>query len=227
MTAALGLYQVLRLPLPWQAATERLPLIIYGGASAVGAFAIKLAVLSNIHPIVAVAGNGTEFVNSLLDPSKGDVVVDYRKGDDHVVEQLRQAAGPDVKFTFDAVSEKGSIANLDKVLVKGGKIATVLTPNMVVGGRADSDHAEILFTLVGTVHTDVPKDAQEKGVKLGDRVFGSIFFPFLGQGLQEGWFKGHPWQVVEGGLGGLQNALGLLRDGKLSARKAVLRIGEH
>ncbi|KAH7020464.1 chaperonin 10-like protein [Ilyonectria destructans] len=226
MTASLGLYQRLGLPLPWQPATTRLPFIVYGGASAVGAYAIKLAVLSNIHPIVAVAGNGAAFVESLLDKSKGDAVIDYRKGDDHVVEELRKAAGSDLRFAFDAVSEKGSIANLDKVLAKDGQIATVLTPDMVVGGRTDSGHTEILFTLVGTVHSDVPEEAQAAGAKLGDKEFGAVFFPFLGRGLAEGWFRGHPFEVVSHGLDGLETALGLLQGGKLSAKKAVLRIDD-
>lgn len=226
MTAALGVYQRLGLPLPWKPATERTPLIVYGGATAVGAFAIKLAVLSNVHPIVAVAGNGASFVESLLDKSKGDTVVDYRKGDEHVVEALRKEAGSDVRLAFDAVSEKGSIANLDKVIVKGGKIATVLTPGMVPGGREDSGHAEILFTLVATVHSELSEEAKAKGEKLGDKEFGAVMFPLLGRGLAEGWFSGHPYEVVQGGLDGLQEALGLLQAGKLSATKAVLRIGE-
>lgn len=226
MTASLGVYQRLGLPLLWKPATERTPLIVYGGATAVGAFAIKLAVLSNVHPIVAVAGNGASFVESMLDKSKGDTIIDYRKGDDHVVEGLRKAAGSDVSLAFDAVSEKGSIANLDKVLIKGGKIATVLTPGMVPGGRKDSGHVEILFTLVATVHSELSEEAKAKGEKLGDREFGAMMFPFLGLGLAEGWFKGHPYEVVEGGLDGLQKALELLQGGKMSAKKAVLRIGE-
>ncbi|KAF4444399.1 quinone oxidoreductase [Fusarium albosuccineum] len=207
MTASLGLYQRLGLPLPWHPATARLPLITYGGASAVGAYAIKFAVLSNIHPIVAVAGNGASFVESLLDESKGDTVVDYRKGNEHVVQELRRAAGSDIRFAFDAVSEKNSIANLDKVLEKGGKIATVLTPGMVIGGREDSGHTETLFTLVGTVHSDVPKEAQTAGAKLGDKEFGAIFFPFLGLGLAEGWFRGHLFEVVDHSLDGVETPL--------------------
>ena len=166
MTASLGLYQELGLPLPWNRATTRLPLIVYGGSTAVGAFAIKLAVLSNIHPIAAVAGSGAPFVQSLLDESKGDVVIDYRKGQEHLVNELRKAVGNDVKHAFDVVSDKGSIAALDQVLVKGGSIATVLTPDMVVGGRADSGHTDILFTLVGRVHEKLS----------GNSDFGTIFF---------------------------------------------------
>ncbi|EAU38810.1 conserved hypothetical protein [Aspergillus terreus NIH2624] len=91
MTSAVALYQHLRLPVPWQPATSPLPLVIYGGASAVGAYAIQLARRSNIHPIIAVAGRGIPFVEGLLDRSKGDSVIDYRQGDDAVISGIRAA----------------------------------------------------------------------------------------------------------------------------------------
>jgi NADPH:quinone reductase-like Zn-dependent oxidoreductase len=54
MTAAIALYQQHKLPLPWLPAKEKIPLIVYGGSSAVGAFAIKLAKLSKISPIIGM-----------------------------------------------------------------------------------------------------------------------------------------------------------------------------
>ena len=62
MTAALGMHQRLGLPDPWTPATQPTPLVVYGGAAAVGSYAIKLAILANIHPIIAVAGRGEKFV---------------------------------------------------------------------------------------------------------------------------------------------------------------------
>ncbi len=53
MTAAIALYQQHKLPLPWLPAKENIPLVVYGGSTAVGAFAIKLAKLSKISPIIS------------------------------------------------------------------------------------------------------------------------------------------------------------------------------
>ena len=72
VTPAIELYQRLRLPLPWLPAQERLPLDIYGAASAVGAFAVKPASLSNIHPLIYIAGRDSSFVETLINQSKGD-----------------------------------------------------------------------------------------------------------------------------------------------------------
>lgn len=48
----------------------------------------------------------------------------------------------------------------------------------------------------------------------------------MGRGLQEGWFTGHPYQVMSGGLGGVEEALANLKAGKVSATKFVFKIAD-
>jgi NADPH2:quinone reductase len=133
MTAAVGLFARLGLPEPWNANEKTLPkggLVIYGGASAVGAFTIKLAMKANIHPIIVVAGKGMDFVDGLIDKSRGDVVIDYRDGHDSVIQGMRDAVpkGEKLMYAFDCVSEKekSSYDNICKVLSPGGKLTVVL-----------------------------------------------------------------------------------------------------
>ncbi len=90
--ASIGLFGMLRVaPTPWAPYPKgkKMPLVIYGAASAVGAYAIKLAILMNIHPLICVAGNGIPFVQSLI--GLDDVVVDYRQGHDAVVQGMKNA----------------------------------------------------------------------------------------------------------------------------------------
>ena len=110
MTAALGMYQRLGLPLPWLPAQGRLPLVVYGAAGAVGAYAVKLARLSNIHPIICVAGRGIPYVETLIDRSKGDKILDYRDGNEAVVDGFRKCLKDNetLQYAFDAVSDNGS-----------------------------------------------------------------------------------------------------------------------
>ncbi|KAG4219687.1 hypothetical protein PC116_g31834 [Phytophthora cactorum] len=197
MTSAVGLYIRLGLPQPWTPATEPIPLIIYGAASAVGAYTIQLARKSNIHPLICVAGKSQAHVESLIDRSKGDTIIDYRDGDDAVVEGLKKAAGGSkLLYAFDATSEHNSYVNISKVLAEGSKITTVLPPqnHEFPAGVSHS------LTSVGSVHSDA-KD------------FGFVYFRYLGRGLQEGWFKAQPQVVVPGGLGGLQEGLENLKAG--------------
>ncbi|RHZ52740.1 hypothetical protein CDV55_100235 [Aspergillus turcosus] len=214
MTSAIALYHHLGLPAPWRPASSRIPLVIYGGATAVGAFAIQMAVKSNIHPIVTVAGRGIPFVETLIDRSKGDTVIDYRKGDESVVSEIKnalKASGSDgtVLHAFDGVSEGSSVTNLGKVVSQGGKIAFVLP----VDDNALPAGINKAKTNVGCVHAD-QKD------------FGFVHFRYIAKGLLDGWLKPHPHQVVPGGLGGLQQALTDLRNGKASAVKYVVRVGD-
>ncbi|KAJ5550247.1 hypothetical protein N7461_004945 [Penicillium sp. DV-2018c] len=218
MTAALGLYQQLKLPLPWLPANKPTPLVVYGGATAVGAFAIKFAQLSNIHPIIAVAGKGAPFVETLISREKGDTIIDYREGDEAVRAGIRKAAnGIPVHHAYDAVSEKGSYVNIAAVLDTPGAI-TVVLPTADYGSFEDID---IRRTNVGSVHAP-----PAEGQILGDKEFGAAFFQFIGRGLAQGWFSGHPYEVRKGGLGAVEDALKDLQAGKASAVKYVFRIAE-
>ncbi|KAM0334406.1 hypothetical protein ACHAQA_001432 [Verticillium albo-atrum] len=218
MTAALGVYRRLKLPLPWEPVTESTPLVVNGAASAVGAFAIKFATLSNIHPIIAIAGKGIPFVETLLDKSKGDIVIDYRQGTDHVNEQLRQVSEKHViTYAYDAVSDQASLETLSKVVsAEGGKIMSVVPKeDEEIGGIT------VLGSNCGTIHGPAPE-----GAKVGDAEFGASIYNLVALGLADGWFTGHPYEVVGGGLAGVEGALKDLQAGKASATKYVLRLAE-
>ncbi|GAM88518.1 hypothetical protein ANO11243_065510 [Dothideomycetidae sp. 11243] len=211
LTAVVGLYASdrLALPEPWAPATEPTPLVVYGGASAVGAFVIKYAQRSNIHPIITVAGKGADFVESLIDRSKGDTIVDYRDGDEAVVAGIKKALkGEKLHYAYDAITEKGSYVNLSKVLEPGAKLTHVLPIK-------DEEIPEIkkVQTYVGNVHD-------------GHKDLGLVHSRYLTRGLSEGWYKGHPYEVVPGGLEGIEGALKKLKEGKASAVKYVFRISD-
>jgi len=222
MTAALALFHGLGLPEPWvgdvsQARRDAQAggVVIYGAASAVGAFAIKLLKRASIHPIIAVAGRGIPFVETIIDRSKGDTVIDYRGGEKAVVDSLKAAipSGQKLLYAFDAVSENGSYQNIVQALDPRGNLALIL-PGLT--GEGIPPTVNWGMTSVSTVHGS-PFD-------LGD--FGYAWFRLFTLGLKEGWLSGHPYEVLPGGLGSVQKGLENLRDGKASAVKYVYRIAE-
>lgn len=214
LTSACGLYARLRLPEPWLPApdSQRIPLVIYGASSAVGSYAIQLAQRSNIHPLICVAGRAQQHVEKLIDKSKGDIVVDYRKGDDAVVQGIKDALkGEKLLHAFDAVSEKGSYQNICQVLdSRTGKITLVLPGKDY---KEIPETVEKSLTTVGSVHQDL-KD------------FGYVYSRYISKGLEEGWFKAQPQEIVPGGLEGVQKGLENLKEGKASAVKYIFKIAD-
>lgn len=209
-TAAVGLSQVLELPAPWERRANGLgetPLIVYGGATAVGAFVIKLAKLAGIGPIIAVAGNGSDYVKTLLGPE--DKIVDYR-GED-VGKKLKEAlGGKEAHHAYDAVTEHDSHLHIEEAITTPARYTHVLPipdwePKGIVAGQ----------TKVGTVHDDEQT-----------RDFAAAYSVFFERALADGRLKGHPTEVV-GGLEKVIEGLMLLKEGKVSAKRILFKVAEE
>ncbi|KAF4990517.1 hypothetical protein FGRMN_8417 [Fusarium graminum] len=214
LTAACALYARLHLPEPWLPAAEsqRIPLVIWGASSAVGSYAVQLARRSNIHPLICVAGRAQDHVETLIDRSKGDAVIDYRNGRDAVAKDIRTFLnGAKLEYAFDAVSEMGSYQTICDVLDhQTGKIT------LIIPAQSYSDIPRTIqksVTTVASIHEDL-KD------------FGYVYTRYFSKGLEDGWFKAHPQEVIPGGLGGIERGLVNLKNGMASAVKYVYRISD-
>jgi NADPH:quinone reductase-like Zn-dependent oxidoreductase len=232
MTAAVGMYSNLKFSPPWTADEDRPetgPLLIYGSGTAVGSFAVQFAIKSRIHPIICVAGQSKDHVESLIDRQKGDVIIDYRLGSKVVIASIESILGGKPLFhAFDAVSEHGSDIIVGAVLdPKLGKLAMtlpkdrtkipklpgVLFPEDFVMPQLDGvpEGVEAFWTAVGSVHN-------------GSKHFGYVFYRYVALGLEEGWFTPHPHEVVPNGLEGLEVGLTRLFNGEAHGTKFVYQI---
>ncbi|EKG12906.1 Alcohol dehydrogenase superfamily zinc-containing [Macrophomina phaseolina MS6] len=217
LTAVVGNYIRLGLPEPWKPATEKVPFLVYGAASAVGAFAIKLARLSNIHPIIGVAGRGIPYAESLIDKAKGDVIIDYRNGNEAVVsgikDALKNAGASHIYHAFDAVSDNGSHNDVVAVLAPEGRVTYVfpLEHTAPPGFSYPKTYKSAEFSNVADAYG---KHRQE----------GFIYLRWLFRMAMEGKFAPHPHEVVPGGLAGVSQALQNLKAGKASAIKYAFKV---
>jgi NADPH2:quinone reductase len=223
--AAIGLFAMLRISVgPWDTGRER-PLLVYGAASAVGAAVVRLAEIVGVHPLICVAGRGISFVERLIDRERGDVV-DYRNGPESVLREVREVlGGRKLEFVFDAISEKGSQDNYcPAVDPDHGKVTFVLG-----GHREDIPPGiEQSTTMAGSLWKELtPLGERDRlGMGVAGRDFGFAYSRLIGNWLQEKRLKAHPFEVVDGGLCGLESALKELRGGKSSAMKFVVRIAD-
>lgn len=231
LMAAVGIFGMLEVATgPWAQTDTEKPLVIYGAASAVGAYAVKLAKLVNVHPLICVAGKGIPFVQTLL--SEGDTIIDYRKGHEFVVEEMRKALrGAHLKYAFDATSEHGSYIDLSQVLADKGRLTLVLPFPEIL--KDIPPHIEQSTTMAGSLWKELSKDQTRDnkslgklGIERGGKEFGLMFTKLIATWLNDGLLKPHPHEVVEGGLHGVEIALKALRGGKASAMKYVIRIAD-
>ena len=65
----------------------------------------------------------------------------------------------------------------------------------------------------------------ERGRNL-DQEFGFVYFRWFGKALKEGLLKGHPFEIVPGGLYGVEKGLKDLKAGKNKATKYIFELSE-
>ena len=215
LTAAVGLYARLQISPPWlpQPQGRRVPLLIYGASSAVGCYAVQLAKRSNTHPLICIAGRAKDYLEQFIDPAQGDIILDYRSDDAKLHRNILTALqGENLEMAFDAVSDERSGRITCGVLqAKESKLVQVLPKHLSTANVPE--WITTFYSNVVDIHIDL-KD------------FGLVFTRLLAQGLQDGWFKAQPHEVVPGGLSGVENGLRMLKEGKASAVKYVFHIGE-
>ncbi|GAA5970703.1 hypothetical protein JCM11641_007405 [Rhodosporidiobolus odoratus] len=161
ITAAIGLFKRLDLPTPDEPVKDGHPaLLIWGGATTVGVYAIQLAKKAGLH-VVAIAGASGHVATAY----GADEVIDYRnKSSAELVEAITSAADGQIRYAYDAVSENGTIETISEALDKlgGGKVTYVLT-------YSDEQLAKLPKT-VETVRLRRLEEGEVRGEKLVYRI---------------------------------------------------------
>ncbi len=210
------------LPPPWRPAKEPIPLIIYGDAGAVGSFAIKLAQASNIHPLMVTAGNSMGYVETLITREKGASIIDYRLDEHGFVDGIQKALKCQAlrgEICLRCITGHMTFQNISKVLANNSKMTLVL-PNLDF-----SSVPEYIKTYQSTVGSIFQKG--ESGARNLEQDFGFVYFRWFGRALKEGLLTGHPFEIVSGGLRGVEKGLKNLKEGKNSVMKAKGSLGHR
>jgi NADPH2:quinone reductase len=234
LAAALALFRRQSLPPPWMKRSPNaplMPLIIYGASSALGTYAVKLARHSNIHPIVAIGGESASYVKNLLDPKLGDAFVDYRNGPERMKDDIKTALkNMSVFHALDAISENKSWVTISQILSPGGTVS-------VVQGTEKYDESEIpadiniSYSFVGSAHfgafkPSMPRQPQDTKATAADIDFAYVVFRYIARMLARGEFEGHPYEIVPGGLAGVETGLRKLQKGEAKGVKYVYQVGQ-
>ncbi|ESZ92912.1 putative quinone oxidoreductase [Sclerotinia borealis F-4128] len=238
-TAAISLYRRQHLPPPWSPRSDSIPipLIIYGASSSLGTFAIKLARASNIHPIIAIAGGSSSHLETLLDPSSGDKLIDYRLGTEKMIKATKIALGNlECHHALDAISSNGTWIPISHMLAPSFSSQSPSYLSVVAGSNKYDEESiqagiEIVYTMVGTAHMGaykpgMVKQPTDKEFVRGDPRWVSVFFKYMSQMLADGRLTGHPFEIIDEGLNGVEEGLRRLQGGQARGVKYVYKVGQ-
>ncbi|KAI9770821.1 MAG: hypothetical protein M1839_003047 [Geoglossum umbratile] len=193
-TAAVALYLHLRLPAPWARNPTPIPLLINGVSSATGSYAAKFARLNpSITPIIGTAGASSAYASTL----NLDTILDYRSPS---LATDAQAAlhGTPLTRILDTANSPQSALWISALVSPGATYAFTQRMDPDTKASLASTGVELSQIWVGTVHDDPAGVGQD---------FGAVWAGFLARLLEDGRLAGHPFEVVEGGLSGVEAGL--------------------
>ncbi|KAJ1323655.1 NADPH:quinone reductase [Microdochium nivale] len=233
-TAVQALFQRLGLPQPVGSSppsreagdddNSRTPVLIYGGTSSVGLYAVQIARLAGLRVIATGSANNHDLLRSL----GADEVVDYNAAD--WVERVRSLTSDGLRHALDTISSGGTIEKVASAISssQGGHVVCLLPARGVelpadVAGRVkvESTIAYSVFEkpLQGTEAFD-----NQGGTTTEDRRFWEEHgLKKLPGWLESGAVKANPVKVL-GGLEAVPEGFRLHAEGKVRAEKIVYKI---
>ncbi|EKM58633.1 uncharacterized protein PHACADRAFT_253109 [Phanerochaete carnosa HHB-10118-sp] len=210
-TAALGLYNRkgaggIALTAPWEESGRGKyagePILIIGGASAVGQLVIQFAKLSGFSPIITTGSLHNEVLLKSLGATH---IIDRNAPLSELSDTIKAITEKPVKVAYDAISYPETQNAAYDILASGGKLVHVLF-NALDKDRLTPDK-EVVHVF-GSVH---PPEQREVGRKL---------YANLTSLLETGDIKPNNVEVLHNGLAGIPEGLEKLRSG-VSAFKFV------
>jgi NADPH:quinone reductase-like Zn-dependent oxidoreductase len=201
-TALQCLHETLELPSPFDARSgPQRPILIWGGASSVGQYAIQFAKLGGFRVITTASPKNFDLVKGL----GADEVFDYR--DESVVEKIRAATDNGLDIAVDTISEgKTPVHVAGAIGDKGGRVAIILPYE---SPRSD---VKVKFSMTPEL--------------LKRESNGKWYVDVLAKILATGKIKPNPVHVLPGGLAGVKDGLQYMQEGKVSAQKLTYRIAD-
>ncbi|KAI0078012.1 GroES-like protein [Panus rudis PR-1116 ss-1] len=183
------------------------PVLILGGASSVGQYAIQIARLAGFSPIITTAS----LHNAPLLKSLGSThVIDRTLPHDQIISEIGKIVPESLQVIYDAVSVTETQNVGYELLAPGGTLILVLRP-VLDSEKAKTENKKVVFTY-GWLH--MPPCGQWGMDLLHEKI---------PEWLKNGDIKPNNVEVIPGGLNGVLVGLERLKNNQVSGKKLVVR----
>jgi len=190
-------------------------ILIWGGSSSVGQYAIQIAAMYGFNIITTCSPHNFDLVKKL----GATHVFDYN--DSAVVENIKKAAS-DLEYTFDTIGSKDSSAQASKAITSKGGVLCTVRP-----GKANTEdvakHVKVTDVLVWTAFL---KDHKYKEfhwpASTDDHELSAELFEKLPSWLEEGKIKPNKVKLMD--LDSIHEGFDMHRQGKISSFKIVYKV---
>jgi len=202
LTAAKALFYHLKLSYPSEHQSYFQPeyLLVWGGSSSVGAYAVQLGALAGLTVIATASPKNFDYVKSL-----GATYVFDHSGD--VISEVHKVTSGRLNYALDAISSE-TAEKASKTLSSGGQLAAI-------AGVPQNPPS----------HVTVYNVALSEDFSGENDLFKKIYEEF-NTILEEKRFLPNVVQVVPKGLAGIVEAFELSASGKISGKKLVVNVVE-
>ena len=217
ITAALGLFHEMGLPLP--PASSGVNVLVWAGSTSVGQYAIQLAKAAGCFVITTASPARHAYLKEL----GADACFDYK--DPNVVAQIKSAVKGDLPYAIDCISEQGSTGQVCSALSGANPQVVTILPG--VSGEVPSNIKErpvMMYTIFGRkMHVF----GQDYEARPNDKAFAAKYYQLLTDILlPKGQLKPNKATKIPGGLNGVDEGFKRMMENKIAAEKLVYSLAE-
>ncbi|KAJ5283318.1 hypothetical protein N7505_001298 [Penicillium chrysogenum] len=191
--------------------------LIWGGSSCVGRFAVQIAAMYKFRVIATCAPSNFDHLKSL----GACYVLDYR--DEDVVARIRKLA-PDLEYAFDTLGPSSNSLIVSQALANGGgNLCTLHLDNLNMLGVAPLSKRTYVSIWKAFLHEHQFSGTDFKP-SVEDHELAARLFHSLSDWLKDGKIKPNHPQILTGGLCSVQRGFEMERSGNMSNSKIVYEV---
>ncbi|KAF4987653.1 hypothetical protein FGRMN_10244 [Fusarium graminum] len=224
-TATQALYLYLGFPESSETHMGREYFLVYGASTSVGLYAVQLGKLSNFRVIAVASSKNHDLLNSL----GAEITVDYHDSD--WIDQVKKITRGQLKYALDNIAEGGTLEKVVATLTHSDEARLMsLSPVDKDALHAINPHVKAESMMACTVFGTALGEGYAMFDHAGpptpnERIAWEKHLGLVTGMLERGDLKPNPVKQV-GTLEDVDEAFRLIKEGRLSAEKAVLRIAD-